>query len=155
MATSRPSRPSNPIIRWVKEKLWYEADGYFNLPETYAKQPDPPYDDLWGKGTRDLLQKLYDWTGGSHPTAWFYVGVGIVLAVITYLEFWAFSWPFSKIWINSVLFALSAVKFIMVVAFFMHLKFDSPLFRRVFGFGFVLAIAISLSVLALFFKLNG
>ena len=68
---------------------------------------------------------------------------------------WAFNWPFAKSFINPLLLALSAVKFAMVVAFFMHLRFDHPLFRAVFSAGLILAVSISLSLLLLFFKLNG
>jgi hypothetical protein len=34
------------------------------------------------------------------------------------------------------------LKFAIVCAYFMHLKYDNPLFRRIFVFGLVLAVAV-------------
>jgi cytochrome c oxidase subunit 4 len=39
----------------------------------------------------------------------------------------------------SFLLVLAILKFTLVVAFFMHLKFDSPMLRRVFIMGIILA----------------
>ena len=47
------------------------------------------------------------------------------------------------------------MKFVLVVAFFMHLRFDNKLFTWIFGAGFVIGVAVFLAILALFFKLNG
>jgi hypothetical protein len=41
-------------------------------------------------------------------------------------------------------------KFLIVTAYFMHLKYDNPLFRRVFFFGLVLAVAVFLIMLSTF-----
>ena len=40
------------------------------------------------------------------------------------------------------LMALAFLKFVMVAAFFMHLKFDSPMLRRLFITGIVLAAVV-------------
>ena len=45
---------------------------------------------------------------------------------------------------------LSAVKFAVVIAYFMHLRFEDALLTRIFVVGFVLASAILISLLALF-----
>jgi cytochrome c oxidase subunit 4 len=138
--------------------FWQNSDRYFQLPKTYAEAPSPAakYEHPLGR-TVDRLDRWWIRlsSGDRHPTARFYWTVGIILSVITALELWAYNWPFARVLVNPILLALSAVKFVMVVGFFMHLRFDHPLFRALFGFGLILAIAISLSLLLLFFKLNG
>jgi cytochrome c oxidase subunit 4 len=81
--------------------------------------------------------------------------VGVILSMITALEVWAFNWPVGRSLVNPLLIVMSMVKFVIVVGFFMHLKFEHWLLRAVFSSGLILAIAISLSLLLLFFKLNG
>jgi len=49
-----------------------------------------------------------------------------------------------------ILLALSAVKFVVVVAYFMHLRFDSALFTRMFVGSFLLALAILVALVSLF-----
>jgi cytochrome c oxidase subunit 4 len=44
----------------------------------------------------------------------------------------------------AVLFPLMIIKFGVVVAYFMHLRYDNPLFRRVFVFGLILAVVVYL-----------
>jgi cytochrome c oxidase subunit 4 len=43
---------------------------------------------------------------------------------------------------NPLLLILAAIKFAMVVAFFMHLRFDNRVLRRIFVTGFVLAVIV-------------
>ncbi|MCH8103801.1 MAG: cytochrome C oxidase subunit IV family protein, partial [Chloroflexi bacterium] len=81
--------------------------------------------------------------------------VSLILGAITLVEYWLFTTDLEKKWINSALFALSSAKFFMVVAFFMHLKFDNKWFAKLFAAGFFLAMATFLSILALTDKLNG
>jgi cytochrome c oxidase subunit IV len=90
--------------------------------------------------------------GHGHPptTIRQYVLIGVFLTVVTAVELWISYSPFADGIIIALLFVLSAVKFATVVALFMHLKFEHPLFTRVFVFGIVLAGAIMLALLALF-----
>lgn len=76
---------------------------------------------------------------GSHASVKFYWMIGIILAVLTamevaayYMELGAFEVP--------ILLILSVAKFVLVVMFFMHLKFDSKVFTGVFMAGMVLAM---------------
>ena len=50
---------------------------------------------------------------------------------------------------------LAVLKFVIVVLYFMHLKFDSPMFRRFFVTGIVLAISVYTIVLATFHVWSG
>ena len=76
---------------------------------------------------------------GAHPTEALYVKVALVLALATAVEIGLYYTSFSQGTTNLVLLALAAIKFVLVAAYFMHLKFDNKLLRRLFLTGFVLA----------------
>ena len=155
MTTPTESRPSNPLGRLLRRLLWHESERYFVLPRTYSLEAHPEGEGPFGRVPRSWGDRLYDITGGTHPTPAFYVVVAVILGFITLVEYLVFNWTIQRVWINALLYALSTIKFVMVIGFFMHLKFDAPVFRALFGFGLLLAVAIALSLLALFFKLNG
>lgn len=82
-----------------------------------------------------------------HPGPKQYVGVAIVLAVITLVEVILFYVEMPDVALVAGLVTLSAVKFGMVVGWFMHLRFDSVLFRRLFITGLALAMGVYLAAL--------
>lgn len=86
----------------------------------------------------------------GHPTAKTYVLVAIVLTAITALEVAIFYIPTLHPVMVPLLVTLSAVKFSTVVLFYMHLRFDSPLFGRVFFGPMLLAIVVVISMIILF-----
>jgi cytochrome c oxidase subunit 4 len=79
-------------------------------------------------------------THHDHPGEAKYIKIALILAVITGIEV-AFSYieAVEGILAPSLIF-MSIIKFVMVVAFFMHLRFDSRLFRRLFVAGVALAL---------------
>lgn len=82
-----------------------------------------------------------------------YILIGVILAIITVAELTlteAFDLEFNVL--VGLLVFLSAVKFGIVVALFMHLKFDHPLFGRLFAFGLVLASSLLIALLGLFYN---
>jgi len=90
--------------------------------------------------------------GGGHSTSVrTYVNVAIVLAIITAVEVATLYIPGipNPVLVISLL-AMSAVKFFLVVGFFMHLKYDHPIMRALFVGPLLIAIAIILAVMALF-----
>jgi len=88
--------------------------------------------------------------GHEHPSDGKYVQIAIFLGVITAMEV---AIPYitevSGIWL-AVMLVLMVIKFFVVVAWFMHLKFDSSLFRRLFVGGLVLAVLVYLAALTSF-----
>lgn len=83
----------------------------------------------------------------AHPNNALYVKVAAFLAVITAVEV-AISYMDLAAWITiASLLALSVVKFVAVVGWFMHLKFDNPLLRKPFITGMVIALLIYTVVL--------
>ena len=85
-----------------------------------------------------------------HPAARQYVVVALILAVITAIEVAVFYIQPLKVVIVPLLLGLSATKFTLVVLYYMHLKFDSSLFAKLFILGLAIATAILLALLALF-----
>jgi cytochrome c oxidase subunit IV len=75
----------------------------------------------------------------SHPSSVKYVGIAILLALITALEVALYYINMPEALMVSFLVVLAVLKFTMVGAFFMHLKFDSPMLRRLFVTGIILA----------------
>jgi cytochrome c oxidase subunit 4 len=89
-------------------------------------------------------------TEHAHPGEAKYIKIAIILAVITGVEV-AFSyWKAVEDILAPSLIAMSIVKFGIVVAYFMHLKFDSRLFRRLFIAGIALALFCYTAVLTTF-----
>jgi cytochrome c oxidase subunit IV len=89
--------------------------------------------------------------GAHQPTQSGYVKIAIFLAVITAAEVAIYQWETGIVWLYiGVLLLLAAVKFITVVAFFMHLRFDGRLLTYLFCTGFILAVIVfTVAVLSL------
>jgi len=81
-----------------------------------------------------------------------YVLVAAVLAVMTAVEVSTYWFPkeFPVGVSTGLLVFLMIVKFVMVTAFFMHLKFDKRLLAVVFYSGLVLALVVYIAVLTAF-----
>jgi cytochrome c oxidase subunit IV len=84
----------------------------------------------------------------AHPSDATYIKVGIFLGVLTAIEVGTyFLQDPSTAVLVAVLFPLMIIKFAVVAGAFMHLRFDNPIFRRVFVFGLLLAVAVYLVAL--------
>ena len=78
---------------------------------------------------------------GLHPTEAFYIKVALILAVVTGIEVGLYYTDFGVAATNVTLLVLAVAKFVMVAAYFMHLRFDNRVLRRLFITGVILAIA--------------
>jgi cytochrome c oxidase subunit 4 len=93
----------------------------------------------------------------EHPTWKEYKWVALVLTVITVFEVWAYyipSFVASAAFVPSLL-IMSAVKFAIVVLFYMHLKYDHRLFKALFTGPLIIAISTLIALLFLFGKFAG
>ena len=70
-----------------------------------------------------------------------YVQIAMILAIITGVEILLIFLPFAKWLVIGSLVALSAVKFLFVIFFFMHLRWDKLLCTCIFIIGLVGAAA--------------
>jgi cytochrome c oxidase subunit 4 len=86
----------------------------------------------------------------THPTAGTYLRVAAVLIMLTVIEVGVFYVPAFKPFLTPVLLLLSAVKFVIVAMFYMHLKMDSKFFTLLFGGPLLLASGMILGLLFLF-----
>jgi cytochrome c oxidase subunit 4 len=78
-----------------------------------------------------------------------YVRIALILAAITALEVATFYVDFGRLFLPALM-IMMVVKFIMVVSYFMHLKFDNKLFTWIFYAGLILAIGVYSVALATF-----
>jgi caa(3)-type oxidase subunit IV len=89
--------------------------------------------------------------GHGHPSDLVYWKIGGILGVLTGLEVSTYWWPSGSRHIaDVVLIVVMAIKFCTVALYFMHLKFDAKILRRLFITGFVLALFVYLLALSTF-----
>jgi cytochrome c oxidase subunit 4 len=84
----------------------------------------------------------------KHPGPLEYIQIGAILAVITAIEVGIYYVDLSYTLLVIALIIFSAAKFTLVVLWFMHLKFDHPLFSSMFVLGFILAATVFAVALA-------
>jgi cytochrome c oxidase subunit 4 len=93
--------------------------------------------------------------GHAHPTPKLYIQIAGILAVITLIEVFVLYLPemgfegFRPLLVPAFV-ILSVVKFFMVVGWYMHLRFDDPMFVRMFGFALLIALTVVTAFIALF-----
>ena len=92
----------------------------------------------------------------AHPTWTTYWKVAVILTIITAFEVWVYYIPafVASRWFVPVLLTMSAVKFAIVVLFYMHLKYDHRLFRTLFTGPLILAITTLFALMFLFGHLH-
>ena len=78
-----------------------------------------------------------------------YVRIALILAAITALEVSTYYVDFGWLFMPALM-IMMVIKFVMVVSYFMHLKFDNKLFTYLFYSGLLLAIAVYCGFLATF-----
>ena len=91
----------------------------------------------------------------EHPNWGTYKWVALILTVITVMEVWVYYIPAfvgSRLFVPMLL-IMSAVKFAIVVLFYMHLKYDHRLFRALFTGPLIIAITTIVALMFLFAKL--
>ncbi len=76
-----------------------------------------------------------------------YIKVGLILAAITALEVVVYYLDIVQGLLIGALLALSALKFVLVALWFMHLRFDTKLFTFLFGGALAGVLALFMVVL--------
>ena len=91
-----------------------------------------------------------------HPGWSTYWKVALILTIITAVEVSAYyipAWSTSWVYVPSML-IMSTVKFVIVVMFYMHLKYDHKIFRSLFSGPLLLAGITLIGFMFLFSKLS-
>jgi cytochrome c oxidase subunit 4 len=70
-----------------------------------------------------------------------YIIIALLLAVLTAAEV-AVSYMDLGAWLVPALLVMMSIKFMTIVGYFMHLKFDSPIFKGFFYLGLFLAVTL-------------
>lgn len=86
----------------------------------------------------------------AHPGPRTYIAVAIWLAIATAAEVALYYLDMPDGLFIGLLMFFMVVKFTMVVAYFMHLKYDARIFRRLMVTGIALALSVYLIVLLTF-----
>jgi cytochrome c oxidase subunit IV len=104
--------------------------------------------------TREVVHNQH-----AHPSNRFYLMIGALLIGLTVLEVIGYigeeSWGWPKGVAVTFILVLSAAKFLLVVALYMHLKFDHKLFTGLFVFPALLATLVIGGMMFLFGPLHG
>jgi cytochrome c oxidase subunit IV len=96
------------------------------------------------------VQKRTEEHEHAHPGIRTYVEIAIILAILTSAEVAVYYIDWMEPYLVYTLLVMSAVKFLIVVGYFMHLKFDHRLLSYVFFFGLLTGLGLVVSFLALF-----
>jgi cytochrome c oxidase subunit 4 len=86
----------------------------------------------------------------THPSAKEYIRIAVILLVLTALEVTLYYVDISHSVLIPSLFVLAALKFVLVVLWFMHLRFDDRRYARFFVMGLAGAATLYLIVLIIF-----
>lgn len=89
----------------------------------------------------------------AHPSPRQYVQIAILLAVITGIEvalFYIDEAVDMMGWDAPLLIILSLLKFVIVIGWYMHLRYEKSTLSRFFTGGFLLALGVYTAVLATF-----
>lgn len=90
-----------------------------------------------------------------HPGPKQYVMIAVILAVVTAIEVAIYYVPALEGVLVPSLIGFSLIKFVLVGLWFMHLKFDSRIFKSLFVTGIILALIVFFIVLATFVFRSG
>jgi len=97
----------------------------------------------------ETLPSEPDETEDHHPSDWLYVQIAVILALITAAEVSTYVVDFGDFMLPALM-VMMTVKFVMVVMFFMHLRFDNKLFSWVFFAGLVTAVIVYIATITTF-----
>jgi cytochrome c oxidase subunit IV len=87
----------------------------------------------------------------AHATTGTYLRIAAILVMVTLIEVGVFYVPAFQPVLVPLLLVLSALKFVLVVLFYMHLKFDNKFFAFLFSGPLLLAVGVIIGLLFLFF----
>jgi cytochrome c oxidase subunit 4 len=100
------------------------------------------------RGAAGPLEPDHEAHQHKHPSDRDYIVIAIILAAITALEVGTYFIEDASTTLLVVsLFPMMIAKFAIVCGWFMHLRYDNPLFKRVFVFGLLLAVGVYVAVL--------
>jgi cytochrome c oxidase subunit IV len=102
--------------------------------------------------TREVMHDQHTHPVGATKTYWV---IGIILTVVTFIEISAYFYEdWYGVFATPTVLIVSLFKFVLVVMFYMHLKYDSKIFTGVFVFPMALATLVIGSLILLYHVLH-
>ncbi|MCS6800630.1 MAG: cytochrome C oxidase subunit IV family protein [Chloroflexota bacterium] len=122
------------------------------MSDTHATETPPVDVERWAPGA--FAEPVLAEEQHVHPTVGTYIKVALVLAALTALEvsLYYLEPTLGPLIVSPLLLLLSAGKFFLVVAFYMHLRYDGRLMTALFTGPLLIATVIILTLMALFFQ---
>jgi cytochrome c oxidase subunit IV len=90
-----------------------------------------------------------------HPSPREYIRIAVILALVTAAEVAVYYMELARGLLIPLLFGFAALKFTLVVLWFMHLRFDSRTYARFFVLGLAGAVTLYIVVLLTFQSFSG
>jgi caa(3)-type oxidase subunit IV len=118
----------------------HKGNGWWNLPHKISPDSGPSYEGPISPTWLGKIWRTVSYGGVSHAGPGFYWLVGLFLGIITLLEVWLFTVEGLGGLYVPILLGLSGLKFVAVVAFFMHLRFDGRLLTYIFSASMAIGI---------------
>ena len=120
-----------------------------------SDEPTPLQEELGARGMPDPGEEHAPHS--VHPSAKEYIRIGLILAFLTALEvgMYYIEDSVSHAVLISTLLILAVVKFVLVVLWYMHLRFDDRRYARFFVMGIAGAATLYLVVLLIFGAFSG
>lgn len=139
-APARPSAAPAPAPTAAPPPASGQAFGHAPAPAAHAAPAPraPSHGPSHGVGPTEAAHAAEH----AHPGARTYITIALILCVITAIEVWVYYVPALLPYIFPILIVLSTLKFVLVVGWFMHLKFDHSSYTWYFGGGLALALSI-------------
>lgn len=129
----------------------FETKGAAKLPlDSETHNPEEKYETAFGGATPMLIRwwnKLS--SGNAHAKPLYYWAIAIVLGAITLVEIFVLDFGFTPAMLVFVVLVLGAMKFVLVVALYMHLRFDHKMYTWVFVACMVLGVLVFVAFMAL------
>lgn len=135
----------------LKDLFHYDGNGWWRIPKTSEAKANPQFEHPFGKFLemfKDFL--IFITSGKGHASPAYYWAIAIILGLITIIEVWWFDVEGLRYLLVPAMLFFSLVKFILVVAFFMHLRFDNKLYSNIF----VTCMIIGVFIFSLFLVLS-
>jgi cytochrome c oxidase subunit IV len=135
----------------LKDLFHYDGNGWWRIPKTEEAKANPKLEHPFGKFlgmSKDFL--IFITSGKGHASPAYYWAIAIILGLITIVEVWWFDFEGLRYLLVPAMLFFSLVKFILVVAFFMHLRFDNKLYSNIF----VTCMIIGVFIFSLFLVLS-
>ncbi len=130
-------------VSLLKDLFHHDGNGWWKIPKTAEAESNPPSEHPFGgliNFTKNFI--TYITSGKGHAGPGYYWTIAGILAVITLIEVWWFDVEALKYLLVPAMLGFSLVKFILVVAFFMHLRFDNKMYSTVFVTCMIIGIII-------------